>query len=60
MRRAVVVQLVPEGMSLRAEALDEHTLADVEHRVAARIEQIGRRDGLHVIWRPVEPGTVNS
>jgi hypothetical protein len=40
----------PGVLTLRAEAPDEQSLDRIEQRVAGRLEQIGRRDGLTVVW----------
>src|SRR5262245_66608694 len=40
----------PGTLSLRAEAADEATLRQLQQRVTERLEQIGRRDQLRVIW----------
>jgi uncharacterized protein len=37
---------------LRLEAADAERLDEASKRVAERIEQLGRRDGLRVRWRP--------
>lgn len=54
------LRAVPGVLTLRAEAADEDALRRIEHRVADRLEQIGRRDHLRVAWTPPqdagEPG----
>jgi hypothetical protein len=42
----------PAVLRLRAEAADEEGLHRLEQRVADRLEQVGRRDRLTVIWTP--------
>ena len=42
----------PGGLSLRAEAPDADTLRQLQQRIAGRLEQVGRRDGLTVTWAP--------
>jgi hypothetical protein len=42
----------PGALTLRAEAPDEEHLQRIEHRVAERLEQVGRRDQLRVTWSP--------
>jgi hypothetical protein len=42
----------PGVLILYAEARDEVGLQQIERRVADRLEQIGRRDGLAVTWTP--------
>jgi hypothetical protein len=44
------LRALPSVLSLRAEAPDEDTLRRIEHRVADRLAQIGRRDQLTVAW----------
>ena len=51
-----VLRAEPSGLSLRAEAPDTDTLDQLKHRVAGRLEQIGRRDGLTVQWVPPASG----
>ena len=41
----------PAGLALRVESADAGLLSEFSARVAERIEQIGRRDGLVVRWR---------
>ena len=45
----------PTDLILRIEAPDTAQLRDLSDRVAGRIEQIGRRDGLQVHWLPADP-----
>ena len=47
------LRALPGVLMLRAEASDEGALRRIEHRVADRLEQIGRRDRLAVAWTPV-------
>jgi hypothetical protein len=42
----------PGVLALRAEAPDEESLHQIEQRVADRLEQVGRRDRLTVMWTP--------
>ena len=42
----------PGVLTLRAEAPDREGLHQLEQRVAARLEQVGRRDRLMVTWAP--------
>lgn len=46
-----------DTLTLRAEATDEHSLRRIQDLLAARLEQIGRRDQLTVTWQPVETPT---
>lgn len=41
----------PGVLTLRAEASDEEGLHRLQQRIADRLEQVGRRDRLTVIWR---------
>jgi hypothetical protein len=43
----------PDRLVLTVECPDTGQLAEVSAHLAERIEQIGRRDGLHVQWQPV-------
>ncbi|MGW3962940.1 DUF2218 domain-containing protein [Amycolatopsis sp. NPDC005003] len=56
------VQATESALTLRAEAADEQQLARVQELVGKRLETIGRRDQLRVIWRPPQgnpdPATV--
>jgi hypothetical protein len=45
------------ALVLRAEARDEDGLRELERRIADRVEQIGRRDGLTVTWTPPQRTT---
>jgi hypothetical protein len=58
------LRALPGVLRLRAEAPDEDALRRIEHRVADRLEQIGRRDRLTVTWAPPqsagEESTENS
>jgi hypothetical protein len=49
-----VLRAGPQALTLRAEASDEQTLGRLQERIAGRVEQVGRRDGLTVSWRPAE------
>lgn len=40
-----------DALTLRAEAADEHQLELVQDLVRKRLETIGRRDGLEVVWQ---------
>jgi hypothetical protein len=42
----------PRGLALRVEAPDTERLDAITRKVAARVEQVGRRDGLVVRWQP--------
>ncbi|MBY8882016.1 DUF2218 domain-containing protein [Actinacidiphila acidipaludis] len=44
-----------ETLCLRVEADDEQALQRLQDAISARIEKIGRRDGLEVQWRPGGP-----
>jgi hypothetical protein len=46
------LQADADALTLRAEAPDEQSLAEIERRLAERLEQIGRRDQLTVTWIP--------
>jgi hypothetical protein len=46
------LQAGTSALILRAEAPDEQSLQQIEGRLAARLEQIGRRDQLTVTWIP--------
>jgi uncharacterized protein len=43
----------PEALVMR---LEGDNLGGVSAKVAGRIEQLGRRDGLHVQWQPLAGG----
>jgi hypothetical protein len=42
----------PDALLLRVDAVDERALARLRDGVTARVEKIGRRDGLTVTWHP--------
>jgi hypothetical protein len=42
----------PGTLTLRAEAPDEDGLYQLEQQITHRLEQVGRRDRLTVIWEP--------
>jgi hypothetical protein len=44
----------PDALLLRVDALDERALARLRDGITARVEKIGRRDGLTVAWPPAE------
>jgi hypothetical protein len=44
------LRALPGVLALRVEAPDEHTLRQLQHRVADRLEQIGGRNRLTVTW----------
>jgi hypothetical protein len=51
----------PDALRLRVEADDEETLQRLRNSITARLEKIGRRDGLAVTWQrspapPAPPG----
>ncbi|TCC09882.1 DUF2218 domain-containing protein [Kribbella soli] len=46
------VRATPEELVLRLEAADAGELEQQSTRVAERVEQIARRDGLQVTWSP--------
>ncbi|WP_427890141.1 DUF2218 domain-containing protein [Kribbella sp. GL6] len=46
------IRSTPERLLLRLEAEDPAALEDQSSRVAHRIEQLGRRDDLRVVWQP--------
>ncbi|MGW6200322.1 DUF2218 domain-containing protein [Kribbella sp. NPDC055110] len=46
------VRATPEELVLRLEAADASELEQQSARVAHRVEQIARRDGLQVTWSP--------
>jgi hypothetical protein len=46
------MQVTGEGLKLSAEAAEIEELGEVQARLAERIEQIGRRDGIAVRWMP--------
>jgi hypothetical protein len=46
------LRALPGVLQLRAEAPDEDSLRRIEHRVADRLDRIGRRDHLTVTWTP--------
>jgi hypothetical protein len=54
------LRALPGVLTLRAEASDEDALRRIEHRVADRLEQIGRRDRLAVAWTPVQSAAEHS
>ncbi|MFD8740781.1 DUF2218 domain-containing protein [Streptomyces sp. NPDC059618] len=45
-----------DALTLRVDADDEEALRRLQDGIAARIEKIGRRDGLRVHWRPAAAG----
>jgi hypothetical protein len=45
-----VLRAEPGVLRLRAEAADANSLRQIEQRVAERLRQVGRRDGLTVTW----------
>jgi hypothetical protein len=49
-RGRCTLRALPGVLTLRAEAPDEDTLRRVEHPIAGRLQQIGRRDRLTVAW----------
>jgi hypothetical protein len=42
----------PRGLALRVEARDTERLDAITRKVAERVEQVGRREGLVVRWQP--------
>jgi hypothetical protein len=46
------IRATPEDLVLRLEAPDSAELEQQSARVAHRVEQIARRDGLRVTWTP--------
>jgi hypothetical protein len=46
------VRAAPQELVLRLEAEDPAELDQQSARVAHRVEQIARRDGLQVVWQP--------
>lgn len=47
-----------DTLTLRVDATDEAALRRLQDAIAARIETIGRRDGLQVLWQqPTDEGT---
>lgn len=48
------MQTAPDLLTLRAEATDEENLRRIQDLVAGRLERIGRRDHLTVIWQRTE------
>jgi len=48
------MQVTPGLLTLRAEAADEESLRRITELVTTRLEKIGRRDKLTVLWRPTE------
>jgi hypothetical protein len=46
------VRAAPQELVLRLEAEDTAELEQQSARVAHRVEQIARRDGLQVVWQP--------
>lgn len=53
-RGRCVLQATTDALVLRAEAEDVRGLERIQEGIARRLEQIGRRDGLTVVWRPIE------
>lgn len=49
-----------DTLTLRVDADDEEGLRRLQDGIAARIEKIGRRDGLQVHWQRVEAGTAGQ
>lgn len=50
-----VMEAGPAALTLTAEAEDEESLARIKSLITARLEKIGRRDGLQVRWGTEEP-----
>ncbi|MEU8223812.1 DUF2218 domain-containing protein [Kribbella sp. NPDC048915] len=46
------IRATPEALVLRLDADDPQVLEQQSQRVAHRVEQIARRDGLAVTWQP--------
>ena len=46
------IRSAPEQLLLRLEAEDPAALEEQSSRVAHRVEQLGRRDDLQVVWQP--------
>jgi hypothetical protein len=46
------MQAEPDRLALRVEGPDAASLDAIKRKVAERVEQIGRRDGLVVHWQP--------
>ena len=49
------IRSAADELILQVEAADAARLDELSAHVAQRIEQIGRRDGLQVHWRPQDP-----
>jgi hypothetical protein len=49
-----------DALTLRAEATDTESLLRIEQRVADRLAQIGRRDGLTVTWSAPPQGDARA
>jgi hypothetical protein len=50
-----VLSATPVGLRLQAESSAADQLAQLQRRLAGRIEQIGHRDSLTVHWNPPPP-----
>lgn len=50
------LEATPDQLTLRVEADDEEALQRLQDGITARIEKIGRRDGLQVHWQRPETG----
>jgi hypothetical protein len=45
------MQVDPRGLVLRVESADPSRLDEIKQRIAERVEQVGRREGLVVRWQ---------
>ncbi|MBF9066448.1 DUF2218 domain-containing protein [Streptacidiphilus fuscans] len=50
------LEATPDQLTLRVDAGDEEALQRLQDGITARIEKIGRRDGLQVHWQRAETG----
>jgi hypothetical protein len=51
------LEATADTLTLRVDAVDEDALQRLQAGIKARIEKIGRRDGLQVHWHPTESDT---
>jgi hypothetical protein len=54
------MQASPGLLALRAEATDEENLRRIQGMLAARLQKLGRREGLTVNWRRPEPAAADT
>ena len=55
-----ILAATPDALTLRVEAEDADALRDLREGITRRIESIGRREGLTVVWRQPRAPTASS